>query len=154
MTADGRPLGATTAAAGTPFPVDLSRDRRSRLAWAVFLAGPVLWFGHFMFVYLVAEAGCTGDGPGLELFDPPVPRTVTLVVTALAAAACLPLTAWALRRWRAVTREPAAGNDVAAAPDGGGGGRGTRAFAGFLLSAFSFVAILWVGLPAAFLPAC
>jgi len=151
---DPAPGGATTASAGTPFPVDLSRDRRARRSWAGFIGGPVIWITHFMFVYLVAEAGCTGDGPGLEVFDPPVPRTVTLAATAVAAAACVPLAAWALRRWRSIRREPAAGTDLLAGRTGDGGGGGGLAFAGFLLSSFSFVAILFVGLPAAFLPAC
>ena len=88
---DPSAAGATTGASGTPFAVDLGRDRQARRMWLVLLGGPLLWISHFMFVYLVAEAGCTGDGPGLELFDPPVPRTVTLLATALAAAACIPL---------------------------------------------------------------
>jgi uncharacterized protein (DUF2267 family) len=44
----------------------------------MFVAGPVIWSVHFMLVYLVVEAGCSGDGPGLRLFDPPVPTVVTL----------------------------------------------------------------------------
>lgn len=144
--------GATTATSGTPLAVDMARDRRTRRMWGLLLGGPVLWMSHFMFVYLVAEAGCSGDGPGLELFDPPVPRTVTLVATALAAAACIPLAARALRHWRQATKQPARGDD----PDdvGKGAGHGTIPFGGFLLSAFSLLAIVFVGLPAAFLPAC
>ena len=88
------------------------------------------------------------------MFDPPVPKTVTLVVTAVAAAACVPPAAWALRRWRSLRREPAADTDILAGRIGDGGGRGALTFAGFLLWSFSFVAILFVGLPAAFLPAC
>lgn len=146
--------GATTGASGTPFAVDLLRDRRARGMWVTFLGGPLLWLSHFMFVYLVAEAGCSGDGPGLDLFDPPVPRTVTLVVTALAAAACLPMAAWALRRWRTATQEPVEDSTDPAGPTGSGAGRGTLPFAGFLLASFSFLAIVSVGLPAAFLRAC
>ena len=33
----------------------------------VFLGGPVIWFSHFMVVYLVAEAGCTGGGGHVTL---------------------------------------------------------------------------------------
>lgn len=125
--------GASTSAAGTPYPVDLSRDRRARTTWVVFLAGPVIWFGHFMVVYLVAEAGCTGGGHGLELFDPPVPRVLTLVATAAAVLACLGSAAWAHRRWR---------------------GDGELAFPGMLLSLLSAVTVLGVGLSAAFLVGC
>lgn len=153
MPDDPSAAGAATSAAGTPFAVDLSRDRRARGMWVVFLGGPLLWLSHFMFVYLVAEAGCSGDGPGLDLFDPPVPRTVTLVATALAAAACLPMAVWARRRWRTATQEPAAdAGDPGGIPDAAG--NGTLPRAGFLLASFSFVAIVFVGLPAAFLPAC
>ncbi len=153
MPEDPAPKGATTATSGTPFAVDMARDRRTRRLWGLLLGGPVLWISHFMFVYLVAEAGCSGDGPGLELFDPPLPRTVTLVATALAAAACIPLAAGALHRWRQATQQ-AAGDDDEPDEIGKGAGRGTVPFAGFLLSAFSIVAIVSVGLPAAFLPAC
>ena len=62
--------GSRTAPEGTPLAVDVSRDRRARWALAMFVAGPVIWSVHFMVVYLVTEAGCTGDGPGLGLFDP------------------------------------------------------------------------------------
>lgn len=153
--AEDPPLeGATTGTSGTPFAVDLARDRRARSMWLVLLGGPLLWLSHFMIVYLVAEAGCSGDGPGLDLFDPPLPRTVTLLATVLAAAGCVPLAAWALRRWRAATEEtPGQGGDPAARI-GDGAGRGTVPFAGFLLAAFSFIAIVFVGLPALFLPAC
>ena len=147
------PAGATTSAAGTPFAVDLSRDRQARGMWLVFLGGPLLWFAHFMFVYLVAEAGCSGDGPGLDLFDPPVPRTATLVATALAAAACLLMAVWALRRWRTATQEPAPDADDRTSTGNQPAG-GTLPGAGFLLASFSFVAIVFTGLPAAFLPPC
>lgn len=148
--------GATTAAAGTPFPVDLARDRRARTTWAVLLAGPVIWFAHFMVVYLVAEAGCTGDGDGLELFDPPVPQAVTILTTVVAVLACLGCAAWARRRWRA-NREDIPGGSEVAGEEGGGDGGGRRpelAFSGMLLSLLSAVTVLSVGLPALFLRPC
>jgi hypothetical protein len=147
---DGAPrAGGWTAATGTPVPVDISRDRPARIIWIVFLAGPVTWFTHFMFVYLIAEAGCTGDGPGLDAFDPPVPAAVTLTVTAAAALVCLAASRWAYGRWQAERRSVA----VAEPPelprhvsdhDRGG----ALSFAGMLLSLFSFVAVLFVGFPA------
>jgi hypothetical protein len=144
-----------TAPEGTPFAVDVSRDRRARLALAMFVAGPIIWSVHFLLVYLVTEAGCTGDGPGLTLFDPPVPKVVTLAVTAAAVAAALACAGWSWRRWRASGAEPAA--DEAADLAGGHQDRGrggTLAFAGFLLSLLSVVTILFVGLPALVLPSC
>jgi hypothetical protein len=121
----------------------------------MFVAGPVIWSVHFLLVYLVAEAGCSGDGPGLSVFDPPVPKVVTLAATAAAAAAALACAMWWYRRWRGSGSEPAA--DEAADLAGGRTDRdrgGTLAFAGFLLSLLSIVTVLFVGLPALVLPSC
>jgi hypothetical protein len=96
-----------------------------------------------MLVYLVVEAGCSGDGRGLEVFDPPVPATATLAATAVAAIVSLGLAAWAYRRWRAggeANYPPGPEHDE----DPGGAGN----FAGILLALFSFVGVLFVGLPA------
>ncbi len=141
--------GGRTGADGTPVPVDVSRDRLARITWVAFLGGPVTWIAHFMLVYLVVEAGCSGDGKGLEVFDPPVPAAVTLTATAVAALVCLALAGWSYRRWRAAIEGMAA--DEAAdlsgpLPDRDRGG--TMNFAGFLLALFSFVSVLFVGLPA------
>ena len=147
--------GSRTAGEGTPFAVDVSRDRRARFSLFMFVSGPVIWSVHFLLVYLVTEAGCTGDGPGLELFDPPVPEVVTLAATAAAAAAALACARWWYRRWRASEHEPA--TDEAAGLAGGHADRdrgGTLAFAGFLLSLLSVVAVLFVGLPALVLSSC
>ena len=142
--------GSRTAAEGTSFAVDVSRDRRARFALAMFVAGPVIWSVHFLLVYLVVEAGCTGDGPGLTLFDPPVPKVVTLAVTAAAAVAALACAGWSWRRWRTNAAEAA---DLAGGLQDRDRG-GTLAFAGFLLSLLSVVTILLVGLPALVLPSC
>jgi hypothetical protein len=185
-------LGAATAVDGTAVPVDLGADRRGRRLWILLLAGPVIWFTHFMVVYLVAEAGCTGSGHGLELFDPPVPRTVTLAATAVAFLVCAAAAHRSLGAWRrgAAAAGAAAGGDAAAGDaadadaadadaadadaadrdraDRPGGDRpgteapelarhdpgGQAAYAGFLLATFSAVAVLFVGVPAPFLPAC
>jgi len=141
--------GRHTGARGTPIAVDVSRDRLARRTWVVFLAGPVTWFTYFMIVYLIAEAGCTGDGPGLNAFNPPVPAAATLVATAVAALTCLGAARWAYVRWRTSQRGLAADEaaDLAGPlPERDRGG--SLAFAGFLLSLFSFLAVLFVGLPA------
>lgn len=142
--------GATTGGRGTPTAVDVSGNARARTTMALFVAGPVIWSAHFMVIYLVVEAGCTGDGPGLRVFDPPVPTVVTLAATAVAALACLATAGWGYRRWRAdqhVRADEAGGLEP---PDRGG----SLAFAGFLLSLLGFVTVLFNGLPALFLPAC
>ena len=140
--------GAATAGQGTHVPVDLSADPRARSTIALFLAGPVIWSAHFLLVYVVVEAGCTGEGPGLSVFNPPVPTVVTLVATAVAAVACLVAAAWAYRRWRH-DRRPSADPDRALVPTDG-----SLAFAGCMLSLLGFVHVLFVGLPALVLPAC
>lgn len=140
--------GSRTAAEGTPFAVDVSRDRRNRVVIAVLLAGPVIWSVHFMLVYAAVEAGCTGDGPGLRLFDPPVATVVTLLATLVAALACLAAAWWEYRRWRPSDVGERSGEHEDSDPGG------AMAFAGFLLSLLSFVSVLMVGLPALYLPAC
>lgn len=127
--------GGRTGVDGTPVAVDVSRDRSARIVWVPFLGGPVTWITHFMLVYLVAETGCSGDGRGFELFDPPVPAATTLAATGLAVLACGGFAVWSYRRWRA-------------GGEGTGAADGTMAFIGLLLALFSAVAVLFVGLPA------
>lgn len=133
-----------TAAKGTAAPVDVAVDPRARTTIGLFLAGPVISIVHFLAVYLVVEAGCTGDGPGLELFDPPVPTVATLVATAVAGLACCATALWAYRRWRPGS-EPTADELVDRRP---------LAFVGFVLSLLGLVTVLLVGLPALVLEAC
>lgn len=144
-----RAEGATTPGRGTPYAVKVARDPEALRTIAVFLAGPVIWSAHFMVVYLAVEAGCTGGGPGLRAFDPPVPTVVTLAATAIAALACLATAAWGYRRWRAGLHEPADGAELESADRGG-----SLALAGLLMSLLGFVTVLFVGLPALVLPAC
>jgi hypothetical protein len=147
------PGGARTGVSGTPFAVDVSGDRRDRIIWVAFLAGPVLWVTHFMVVYLVAEAGCTGGGPGLELFDSPVPKAVTAAATVAGATATMLVAAWNHRRWRANSPRTDQRANLTGEPSDGTG-RGPLAFAGLLLAGLSTVAILFQGLLGLFLPAC
>ncbi|MEX2289448.1 MAG: hypothetical protein WD794_03865 [Mycobacteriales bacterium] len=144
--ADGTAGEATAPAGqGTPVPVDVSPDPGIRLLVAVLLAGPVLSSIHFLVVYLAVEAGCTGDGAGLDV--------VTLVATAVAALACLVSAGWAYRRWRADSG--AAGSHAGpVASSGGLTDRRPLAFVGFLLSLLGVTLVLFVGLPALVLPAC
>lgn len=142
--------GGQSASSGTPVPVDLESDRQQRQAWVLFLAGPVIWITHFMVVYLVAEAGCTGDRALLDWFDPPVPVVVTWVATALAVPAAAGAAVWAWRSWR---RGEAGPVDIAPEVEGKTSRRGRLetsplAFIGFLLSALSVVAILFTAAPA------
>ena len=133
-----------TAAKGTPAPVDVTVDPRTRTTVVVLLAGPVILMVHFLVVYLVVEAGCTGDGPGLDVFDPPVPRIATLVATAVAALACCGSAWWAFRRWRTA---PVAEREELVDHQ-------PLAFVGFVMSLLALITVLAVGLPALVLEAC
>lgn len=147
--------GGRTSASGTPVPVAVQHDRQGRLTAVVFLGGPVIWLAYFLFVYLVAEAGCTGSGPGLRAFDPPVPRAVTLIATAAATVACIGLAAWGYRRWSKRSVEPKVGETGAGSVHSElGESHRSLAFSGFLLSLLSLVTILYVGLPATVFPSC
>ena len=146
--------GARTQAGGTPAAVDLTPNRRARLTIGMFLAGPVIWSVHFMVVYLVTEAGCAGEGAGLELFKPPVPTVVTLAATAVAAVACLGVAWWCHRQWRQVRSQPADGHEQTPARLEEYHRAGTLPFAGFLMALLGVVTVLVVGLPALVLPAC
>jgi hypothetical protein len=132
---DGSADGARAEASGTPYPVQIPRDPQAWITAFIFAGGPILWFAHFMLVYVVAEAGCTGEGHGLRAFNPPVPLVVTLAATAVLAATVAAIAVWAFRRWR---------RDI----------HGPMAFGGFLLSSLSLIAILWAGVPAFLLPGC
>jgi hypothetical protein len=139
--------GATTAGQGTPAPVDVGVDRRSLTTIALALAGPVIWSVHFMVVYLVVEAGCTGDGRGLDVFDPPVPTVTTHLATAVAVAACLACAGLAYRRWRQEQQAASVGGEADESA-------GTLPFVAFLLCLLGVITVLFVGLPALVLPAC
>ncbi len=142
-----REAGSRTAARGTAFPVAIARDPHVRATLLGFLAGPVIWISHFMFVYLVAEAGCTGDGHGLDVFDPPATAIVTLVATVVACVACLANARGTFRRWQRVAgeQERTSEND---------GHDGSLSFVGFVLSSLFFLATLAVGLSAAVFTGC
>jgi hypothetical protein len=141
--------GSATAGQGTAAPVPAGTSARARWTIALFLSGPVIWSVHFVVVYLVVDAGCTGGGPGLQKFAPPVPTVVTIVATVVAAVACLGAAALSYRRWRSDRHGRDARTDLAPAE-----GVGTLAFMGLLLALLGFVTVLFVGLPALFLPAC
>ena len=119
----------------------------SRSLWALFLAGPAIWSVHFAVVYFIGEAWCTMDGPGGEVLGLHPLSFLTLVVTVVAAAGALLLAGAALRRWRAHTGDR---SDWMSGDDLNPG----LALAGALLGALFTLAIVFVGLSAAFLEPC
>lgn len=122
-----------------------SRQRPSRTIWILFLAGPVIWYGHFWLVYLLVEAVCDAGGSDARWLGLRPLSFVTVATTAVAAATALLFTAWAWRRFRhgGDHSDPDVAENEAA-----------LAFAGVLLGLFFFVSILFVGVPALFLRPC
>lgn len=134
--------------------VDLPEAPSSRTTWVLFLAGPTIWFAHFMLVYLVAEAVCVGGRPDRELWGMPLVSTVTLIATVIAVAAIAAFAVAAYRRWRqdeALVDHQADEEEwrISAA----GRDRGL-AFAGFALGVLFVVAVLYTGAPALWLTPC
>lgn len=120
---------------------------RELSVWVLLLAGPVLWFAHFMAVYLLVEGACALDTMGGDLLGFPALATLTLAATGAAVAITAATTTMAYRRWR---RDPSPGHDWLSVTDGNAG----LAFAGFVLGLVFAAAILFVGVPAAFLDPC
>jgi hypothetical protein len=141
--------GGATQRTGNESPVHPATSNRARSTIALLLAGPVIWSGHFMVVYLAVEAGCTGDGPGLDAFDPPAPTVVTVVATLVGAAASLLAALLSRRRWH--TDRAAGRGETALRPSQG---LATLAAMGYLLGLLGVVTILFVGAAVLFLPAC
>ncbi|MDQ3963341.1 MAG: hypothetical protein M3277_05430 [Actinomycetota bacterium] len=122
-------------------------ESSSRMIWVLFLAGPVIWFVHFMAVYVLAEAVCAAGDGGPRLLGLSLLALVTLVATVLAVGAALVFAVRAYRVWRGRTD---GSSDWLAGDERNGG----LALAGWLLGSVFVVAILFVGLPAAFLDPC
>lgn len=121
-------------------------EQADRMIWVLFLAGPVIWIAHFMAVYLLAEAVCAADGTTTRVLGLRPVSLVTLAATAAAVAATSLLAGIAHRRWRDRRESPdwLAGDDL----------NPGLALAGALLGVVFVVAILFVGVPAAFLDPC
>jgi len=118
-----------------------------RAIWGLFLAGPIIWFGHFMIVYLMGETWCSADDSAEEILGLPVLSFVTVVVTVVAAGVTLVFAEIAHRRWRARADNR---SDWLDGDDRNAG----LALAGALMGMLFAFAILFVGLPAAFLVPC
>jgi hypothetical protein len=123
--------------------------------WTLFLAGPTIWFLHFLAVYLVTEAVCTlGEDAGGRWLGLPTVSGYTLAATAVAVVTMAGSTTASYRRWRAEERaRRSADGDGSDAAAGRGKDR-ALAFAGFLLGVLFVVAVLMVGLPAIWLSPC
>lgn len=125
--------------------LNTSRQRPSRAIWVLFLAGPVIWYLHFWLVYLLAEAICEADGFDVRVLALHPLSFVTLATTTIAAGVTLFFTDRAWRRFR--RRVDGTEPQVAESER-------MLAFTGILLGLVFFLSILFVGVPALFLPPC
>lgn len=114
----------------------MSEPRGVSGAWLALLAGPVIWFLHFMLVYLVVEAACASGASSFRVLGLPWVSFATLAATILAAGAIAFLT---MRAYRL------RGDEDAFA---------VLTLAGVLLGLLFTFAVLFVGLPALFLRPC
>jgi hypothetical protein len=74
--------------------------------WALYavLAGPLVWFAHFVLVWAVSEMGCIANYTNMPVLTPSSIRIIVAVVTviALAAVGLSLFTGW---RWRDAVRQ-------------------------------------------------
>lgn len=109
--------------------------RSSIGVWVALLGGPVVWFAHFMVVYLVAEAVCTPSMVGAEQPWSDA-ALIGFVVAATVVAVCL-CGAVGLHAWKRVDADE----------------RTLRA-AGVALAIGSAATVIAVGIPAVLLGPC
>lgn len=117
-----------------PLPEPHVEVGTSRREWIALLAGPSLWWGHFMAVYLLGEVACEVGWTGPALFGLTVLAWLVIAgtVASLAVLALAARMTWTYRQ------------------DHGGHLLGI----GLALDALFAVAIVFTGIPAAVLPPC
>lgn len=116
-----------------------ARGSAAARIWIFFLAGPVIWFGHFMLVYLLGEVLCKPLRNDIAVANLPLVSFLTVVATIVAAAATVVFAVGSYRRWRAADTD---------------GNNSTMSVGGVLLGLLFFVAVLFTGAPALFLQPC
>lgn len=135
--------------------VELPEGPSSRSIWVLFLAGPTVWFLHFMAVYLVVEAVCTGGRPDRELLGLPLVSTFTLLATVAAVPVIAGFAVAAYRRWRDLERTVSGQSDDREEEETVARGHDRAlAFAGFALGLLFILGVLFTGLPALWLTPC
>ena len=113
--------------------------------WTLFTA-PVVWALHFLVCYVGAAIYCAK--PGLLGLDFSSVRHGIVIVTAIALAFIALSTLLAWRQWGFGTYDPPHHDPTAHSR------RRFQGFATLLLSGLSFVAVIYVALPALFLTEC
>jgi heme/copper-type cytochrome/quinol oxidase subunit 3 len=116
---------------------------RTRAGIILFLAGPVIWYGYFWLVYMVAEAACTRGGLAFRGFGLNGVSLVTVALSLLSIVASAALAVMAYRLWARREENDSPGPDTHLLYWGGAA-----------LGALFTLAIALVGLPAIVLVPC
>lgn len=113
--------------------------------WTLF-TGPVVWALHFLACYIVAAIFC--EKPHLLHGDFDTLRAVIATITALALAMIVLSAALAWRQWGFGTDDPP--HDAPTRDDR----LRFQGYATLLLSALSFIAVIFTGMPVLFIAEC
>jgi hypothetical protein len=116
------------------------------------IAGPLIWTGHFLTLYVFTAIACAKGFFHEEILGVRVVQLFGAAVTVVAVALILDGMMLAYRRWRGVASDgppapPHDAGDVASR-------RRFMAYAGFLLSGLALVATIWETLPIVFFATC
>ena len=118
------------------------------------IAGPLVWTGHFLTLYVFTAIACAKGFFHEEILGVRVVQLFGAAVTVVAVALILDTMMLSYRRWRGVASDgqpapapPHDASDVASR-------RRFMAYAGFLLSGLALVATIWETLPIMFFATC
>jgi hypothetical protein len=118
------------------------------------IAGPLVWTGHFLTLYVFTAIACAKGFFHEEILGVRVVQLFGAAVTVVAVALILDTMMLSYRRWRGVASDgqpapapPHDASDVASR-------RRFMAYAGFLLSGLALIATIWETLPIVFFATC
>jgi len=118
------------------------------------IAGPLVWSGHFLSIYVFTAIACAHGFFDDRIFGLPVVLLVGGAITLVAVVLILDALVLSWRRWRGLPRNgdpeplpPQDRNDVASR-------RRFMAHAGLLLSGLALIATVWESLPLVFFASC
>jgi hypothetical protein len=118
------------------------------------IAGPLVWTGHFLTLYVFTAIACAKGFFHEEVLSVRVVQLFGAAVTAVAVVLILDAMMLSYRRWRSMPSDgegarspPHDASDVASR-------RRFMAYAGFLLSGLALVATIWETLPIVFFATC
>ena len=115
--------------------------------WILFLAGPVLWFTHFMLVYSLAEVLCKPLADVNGAGSLPLISVLTIGSTIIFALATTAGAVLAYRRWRAWQASRPSEERLSVQGE-------VLVSAGFLLGVLFTIAVIFTGVPALALQPC